>query len=66
MASRFGKILRGVGADNPQSIAAWGVAGALAYFLWVRPGQQEKEREQLREQLQRQQEQSRGKPVQDT
>eukprot|EP00192_Tetraselmis_astigmatica_P016924 CAMPEP_0117674978 /NCGR_PEP_ID=MMETSP0804-20121206/15347_1 /TAXON_ID=1074897 /ORGANISM="Tetraselmis astigmatica, Strain CCMP880" /LENGTH=130 /DNA_ID=CAMNT_0005483925 /DNA_START=75 /DNA_END=465 /DNA_ORIENTATION=+ len=57
-----GWVSRTLGFGNPQGLAAWAVAGTAAYFLWVRPQQQEAERLKVRELMQEQQDRARGKP----
>lgn len=40
--ARFGKISEGIvtafgGVRGAQNVAAWGVAGIVAYYLWIKP-----------------------------
>jgi hypothetical protein len=40
--TRFGKISEGIvtafgGVRGAQNVAAWGVAGIVAYYLWIKP-----------------------------
>lgn len=35
------------GVKGRANVAAWGVAGVLAYVLWIKPGREERKRQEV-------------------